>query len=192
MRAGRTTLQGVAETDAPPTVRLSFTKWGGHGHWTRTLSRMGEDEHGIWLAGPTGTRLSRPGFEYVVRYPTAVVIPRDEPWTAAFNAGADESVRSRYDVYVDITTPAVWSADGSEVTAVDLDLDVVRHWDGTVAVDDEDEFAEHQVRYGYPADIIALAERSCAERRTALAAGAEPFGSAYRPWLARVPGFTSH
>lgn len=33
---------------------------------------------------------------------------------------------------------------------VDLDLDVVRRFDGSAEILDEDEFAEHQVRYGYP------------------------------------------
>ena len=62
--------------------------------------------------------------------------------------------------------------------AVDLDLDVIRlpdplppvesaPWDvppagpGEVFVDDEDEFAEHQVLYGYPADVVAAAQASC-------------------------------
>ena len=47
-----------------------------------------------------------------------------------------------FDVYVDITTVPVW-LDGPTraVTAVDLDLDVVRGWTGRVWVDDEDEFA---------------------------------------------------
>ena len=31
------------------------------------------------------------------------------------------------------------------MTAVDLDLDVIRRFDGSWFVDDEDEFAEHQV-----------------------------------------------
>ena len=38
---------------------------------------------------------------------------------------------------------------------VDLDLDVVRHRDSGVAeLLDEDEFLEHQRRYGYPDDVI--------------------------------------
>lgn len=168
-------------------VRISFTKWGGHRHWARELIRMGEDEHGVWLAGPPGTLLRRPGFEIVLRYPSAVVVPRGQPWTAAFNAGVSEGTRPRYDVYIDIATPAVWNVDGTEVTAVDLDLDVVRTWDGSVFVDDEEEFVEHRKLYNYPPEITALALRSCAERRAALEARAEPFGSAYRAWLARVP-----
>ena len=51
-----------------------------------------------------------------------------------------------------MTTPAEW--DGHMLRAVDLDLDVVRGFNGTVIVDDEDEFAEHQVAYGYPEDVI--------------------------------------
>ena len=42
-----------------------------------------------------------------------------------------------------------------EVTMVDLDLDVVRlRADQRVLIVDEDEFAEHQVRYSYPAEVI--------------------------------------
>ena len=47
------------------------------------------------------------------------------------------------------------------MTAVDLDLDVVRRTDGTVYVDDEDEFAEHRVSFGYPPEVVELAEESC-------------------------------
>ena len=54
----------------------------------------------------------------------------------------------------------VW--DGGLVTAVDLDLDVIRRFDGTWYVDDEDEFAEHQVSYGYPPELVASREAECA------------------------------
>jgi protein associated with RNAse G/E len=40
------------------------------------------------------------------------------------------------------------------ITAVDLDLDVIRRHDGTVFVDDEDEFTEHRELYGYPVDVV--------------------------------------
>ena len=42
---------------------------------------------------------------------------------------------------------------------VDLDLDVVRRRaTGTVELRDEDEFAEHRARFGYPDDLVANAE----------------------------------
>src|SRR5690606_13389881 len=48
------------------------------------------------------------------------------------------------------------------VTMADLDLDVIRHWDGTVVIDDADEFADHQVAYAYPAGVVGAAEAACA------------------------------
>lgn len=46
------------------------------------------------------------------------------------------------------------------VRAIDLDLDVIRFHDGSVVIDDEDEFADHRELYGYPADVVELAERT--------------------------------
>ena len=63
------------------------------------------------------------------------------------------------DLYVDIATPGEWH--GDVLRAVDLDLDVVRGWTGRIWVDDEDEFAEHRVRFGYPAEVVELALTSC-------------------------------
>jgi protein associated with RNAse G/E len=89
-------------------------------------------------------------------------------------------------VYVDITTPPVW--DGRTLRAVDLDLDVVREAEGRLYVDDEDEFAEHRVAFGYPDDVAAGAEQSCARVRAALAAGHPPYDGSHRPWLDLVRG----
>ena len=70
---------------------------------------------------------------------------------------------------------------------VDLDLDVIRlRADQQVLLLDEDEFAEHQVRYGYPADVISEAEQAAAWLRHAISSGAEPFASQYRSWLDQV------
>ncbi|MGW3644493.1 DUF402 domain-containing protein, partial [Streptomyces sp. NPDC005143] len=49
-----------------------------------------------------------------------------------------------------------WNADGIVVRMVDLDLDVVRPRGGEAHVEDEDEFAEHRVRYGYPDRAVAV------------------------------------
>ena len=50
---------------------------------------------------------------------------------------------------------------------------MVRELDGRVWVDDEDEFAEHQVSLGYPSDVIAAARASC-DRLVALVGGGHP------------------
>ena len=70
---------------------------------------------------------------------------------------------------------------------VDLDLDVLRlRADQRVVIDDEDEFAEHQIRYAYPPRVIAEARRATALLVEAITARTEPFGTVYLGWLDRV------
>ena len=70
---------------------------------------------------------------------------------------------------------------------VDLDLDVVRRRaTGAVELRDEDEFAEHRVRFGYPDDLVANAESTAKWLFGALGDGTEPFATAYRSWLKLV------
>jgi protein associated with RNAse G/E len=110
-----------------------------------------------------------------------VLIPHDAWWVATmYGDDADRPV----DVYVDISTPSTWTDD--EIRTVDLDLDVIRDPDGRVWVDDEDEFAEHQRSLGYPADVIAAAETSCAEVLEAVRDLSGPFAGVHLDWLARL------
>ncbi len=57
---------------------------------------------------------------------------------------------------------------------------------GRVELHDEDEFACHQVRYGYPADVITEAERAAVWLRSALAENREPFGTVYLTYLGLI------
>ena len=78
-------------------------------------------------------------------------------------------------MYVDITTVPVW-ARRRTVTAVDLDLDVVRGWTGRVWVDDEDEFADAPGRATAYPPIWSGWPSSCDAVRAAVA---------YRPGAVR-------
>jgi uncharacterized protein len=163
-------------------VRVVFTKYDGSLHWHHTAQHLGEDEHGTWLGAPSGTPIQRGGEPPVVlEQPWVQLIPAGQWWTAAFNAEPAAT-----ELYCDITTEPRWLNPG-EVTMVDLDLDVLRmRADGRVLLLDEDEFAEHQVRYGYPVEVIRRAEQSAAWLLAAVRAGAEPFGTGYRRWLDRL------
>jgi uncharacterized protein len=55
-----------------------------------------------------------------------------------------------------------------------------------VVVDDEDEFAVHQVELGYPPDVVASARASCEEVHAAVLTGAAPFDGTHRGWLAAL------
>jgi uncharacterized protein len=163
-------------------VRVVYTKYDGSLHWHMTMRYLGEDEHGVWLGAPADTTIQR-GSEppIVLAQPFVELIPEGKWWTATFNGAPAET-----EIYCDIGTPPRWPEPG-EVTMVDLDLDVYkRRADGQPHIDDEDEFAEHQVRYGYPREVIAQAEQAAGWLMEAIGAGAEPFASRYLTWLDQV------
>ena len=156
-----------------------MTKWvdAPHGEFLGTY--LGADEHGDWIGYPAGTLMTRPGVE--VRPPNDQVglVPRDRGFLATFHGPGGVML-----TYVDMTTVPVW--DGTVVRAVDLDLDVVQNLDGSSYVDDEHEFAEHQVTLGYPPEVIALAEQTCAEVLDAVRRGTPPFDGSAQRWLDRL------
>lgn len=164
-------------------VRVVFRKFDGSLHWHHSMVWLGEDDYGIWLGAPIGTVYSK-GDElevYATEERGVMLFPRGAWFTALFSAAP-----ARLDVYCDVTTPSEWPHAG-EVTMVDLDLDVYRlRADRAVFVDDEDEFACHQRRYGYPPEVVAGAEAAAEWLATALRDKAEPFESHYRMWLDQV------
>ncbi|WP_214106426.1 DUF402 domain-containing protein [Acrocarpospora catenulata] len=163
-------------------IGVVYRKYDGRLHWNYRAVRLGEDEHGVWVGCPPGTvgRLGE-GPPIVWELPYVKLFPRDTWWTATFNP-ATHSMAS----YCDITTVPVWQDGG--VTMVDLDLDVIRLQDGTVFLDDEDEFADHQVWFGYPPDVIENARHAADWLLSAVAGGDGPFGGAHTRWLNRVSG----
>jgi hypothetical protein len=162
-------------------VRIVYRKYDGSLHWHMTMTWLGEDEHGIWT-GAVAPITSQRGEEppVILEHTQVMLFPRGPWWTASFNAAP-----ARTEIYCDISSPVQWLSP-REVTMIDLDLDVIRRRDGKIFLVDEDEFAEHQVKYGYPADVIMQSQRSAAWLQQALADGTEPFASVYRAYLGRL------
>ena len=191
----------VGEREPGTPVRVEMSKWGDRPHWQVECVHLGSDEHGEWLGFPTGTHNHRPGFEFHSEVDSVTLVPRDGWYAATFHAPGIWC-----ELYVDIATPAVW--DGVVVRAVDLDLDVIRLSSespasppvpdyvqkaglGEVFVDDEDEFAEHQVAYGYPAEVVRAA-REAADRVLADArARRAPYDGSHRRWLGELSRLAS-
>jgi hypothetical protein len=183
------------ETDAfrpgdPVVVR--YTKWDGARHWTYAATSLGEDGFGRWVGCPPGTILDKPDRTIESPIHFVVLFPPEGRWTPCFNE--DASALTGTAIYTDITNRPEWSRDGDgwTVTMVDLDLDVVQRRDGSVHIDDEDEFAEHQVAMGYPTYVIARARADCAHVFLAMEAGDEPYGSVGRAWLDRYLAGSLH
>ena len=164
-------------------VRVVYRKYDGSLHWHLTMLRLGEDEHGVWLGQPAGGEMRKgDGPAVLIAQAHVMLIPSGQWWTASFNAKPCWT-----EIYCDVTTPPEWLGP-DEVTAIDLDLDVIRRFKASRSdLLDADEFADHQVRFGYPADIVEQAVRSADRLRRAVLAD-EPFTTVYRRWLAHVTG----
>ncbi|MEJ7795773.1 MAG: DUF402 domain-containing protein [Nocardioides sp.] len=165
-------------------VRVVTTKWRDQPHWEYEGHYLGCDEHGDWIGFPVGTGFARPGVDLTMPNDQVGLVPADDAdqrwWLAGFHGPGSD-----FRLYVDMTTPPRW--DGSVLRAVDLDLDVIQGLHGRVWVDDEDEFADHRVRFGYPAEVVDGALASCAAIGRAVREGVAPFdGATAERWLAAV------
>jgi protein associated with RNAse G/E len=158
-------------------VRWDGRKWPNRLHWQFEMTRLGEDQHGVWLSVPAGTVVRR-GHDAprVLADGFVSLIPAGAWWEAEFYRNHPD-----HEVYVNIGTPCEWHP--GRVRQVDLDLDVIRTFSGAVETLDEDEFADHQVRFRYPVDLIEGARAAAADVAELLRQGAEPFGTAARRWL---------
>jgi protein associated with RNAse G/E len=163
------------------TVRVVYRKYDGSEHRDYPARRLAVDATGTWLGVSAGTASVYHGRPSVEQIPFVLLVPHDGWWTAMFNPPPRTS-----EVYCDIVSPARWNGSNT-VRLVDLDLDVVRRRaSGHVEVRDEDEFADHRVRFGYPAALVAAAREAAGWLFEALGDGTEPFASAYRRWLELV------
>ena len=165
-------------------VQVRYTKYDGSPHWALDGPFLGVDAFGAWVGAPAGTAWTRPGHSVDAETADVVLFP-DAGWTATFSITHRRNQR----LYVDLTTTPVWERvdDVWRVTMADLDLDVVTLADGTIWLDDEDEFAEHQVRYGYPADVVARVEADASDLLRRAGDGERPFDGMRRPYAHQKP-----
>ena len=163
-------------------VRIEMSKWPDRPHWRGPAQRLGEDEHGTWLRVAAETVFQR-GDEPPRPLPHGFValVPHDEWWMVEYYRDHPE-----YDVYVNIGTPPTW--DDETVRQVDLDLDVVRHHDGSTRVLDIDEFRANQQELGYPPELIENTKAAVWRAFEAVASRVEPFDAAAERWWNADPG----
>ena len=161
-------------------VRVVFEKWDGRPHWEFDTVRLGDDVHGAWLGVRRGTPQARPGASVTAAADHVLLVAGSGDHCAGFHAHAE---RSPVEVYVDVTCAHRWSDE--RITMVDLDLDVIRRWDGSVIVDDEEEFADHRVLLDYPDDVVARALAATAALQRDVERRSAPFdGATSERWLA--------
>jgi uncharacterized protein len=156
-------------------------KWVDRQHYRMDAEYLGRDDFGSWLAVPAGTPIHGPTGDNPLWYSFVTLIPDDAWWVASWNDERDVN----HGLYVDITTVSQWISD-DHVTCVDLDLDVIRRRDGSVFLDDEDEFEDNRVRYDYPNDVSERALASAQWLMSAVEQRREPFGDVGARWLDQI------
>lgn len=163
-----------------PQVRFVTRKYDGSPHWEHPSLVLGEDDTGIWLGQRHGWYSERPGARFTPQRVSVTVLPRGGSWVATFFPPSSEGVRT----YVDI----VAELDLHALTTIDMDLDVILASDGQhgdrLWIDDEDEFEEHRVAFGYPPELV---ERCLSDAQRVLELirdQAPPFDGRADRWLA--------
>ena len=173
-------------------MRVRATKWLGQPHWEFDGRWLGADAHGDWVGFPAGTRFARPGHAFVATWDSVSLFPRSG-WAAGFNAEHPRGLG----IYVDLATVPEWRADASgaagsagwTVSYVDLDLDVVERAGSPAFTDDEHEFAQHAIEFGYPPELVARVRTDADVVLGAVRRREPPFdGVTAAGWLERLEG----
>lgn len=175
---------------------FQWRKWDGSPHWRHECVYLGADEWGDWVGQPVGWHSARPGAAFVAQTPNVTLVPavdhiaqRDKvtlvPASADFALTVNRDHPRRMRIYIDLGWDVRWSDDPLLVTGIDMDLDVVRvEGDRGTWVDDRDEWEEHRVRYGYPAEVTVHLEALALDLEDRVRARTAPFDDATAdPWL---------
>lgn len=160
------------------TVAVHSTKYDGSLHYRYNTTLVSETPTLLMLyLGPNTPLESYRGSFLASNHSLQLYWP-DRPYNLHINWYPDWQPLSHY---VNIATPATWTAD--TLNFVDLDLDVIwRFKTGEVILDDEDEFALHQVHYGYSSQLIEQSLQSSIEVRELLAKRSYPFDGSLYGW----------
>jgi hypothetical protein len=150
------------------TVRLDKVKRPG-GTFSYELSAAGDDGHGTWLLGRTGSPWTSPHDQGVLPFDVLVLLARGRPWVTWW---VDDPADRR--VEIDVCLPPRRTDRGWSY--VDLELDPVRHEDGRVEIEDEDELAEAREQGWMSADDAELARQVAEQTAQALRGRIEPWG----------------
>lgn len=162
-------------------MTVQFLKYPDSRHWGFEAHWLGEDQWGDWIALPEGSKRWKGDVDVRPTQEDAVFcVPRGEWWHLHYNGPVTKLTH-----FVDIVTPPVWVSE-NRYEMVDLDLDVIVDQAGAVMIDDEDEFALHQVQLGYTDEMIQRAELETHRIVKELEARREPFFEVAESWLKKV------
>ncbi len=157
-------------------AHLRSVKYDGSLNYQWSAQVLWEDAGGFVWHTPIGAPFTRPTGVSPTPYDWVGRVWYDRWYMVdasllPLNVAGAAGVLDHY--YCNLGMPGEWR--GTTYHFVDLDLDILIYPDGRHLLLDEDEFAAHTTRFGYPADVVA-ATRQAAQDVLALArSGAAPF-----------------
>ncbi|GIW12786.1 MAG: hypothetical protein KatS3mg062_0225 [Tepidiforma sp.] len=151
-------------------VLLRATKYDGAPHWLQPFRVVSDDGNLLVTSYRARTPIYTSRGEFRSPYDSLVYFWRDR-WYNVFRLSRPGCSTALW--YCNITTPPTF--DGCQVSYVDLDLDVKVYPSGCVELLDEDEFAVHRERYGYPDDVVERAWGAVHEVMALVRDGRFPF-----------------
>jgi len=186
----------TAERLAPGTeIVFQWRKWDGSPHWRHECVYLGADEWGDWVGQPAGWGSERPGRTFTAAAPNVTLVPPSGDFALTVNRGHPQGMRIYIDLAWDLRPVAIDDASATDpgeppvlFTGIDMDLDVVRvEGERGTWIDDEDEWDEHRVQYGYPAEVQQHLEALAADLAQRVRAQQPPFDDASADvWLDRL------
>jgi protein associated with RNAse G/E len=145
--------------DDRPRIRSASTKWDGSIHYEFDTFLLDQTDGCLRLFIPEGTPHRSYRGEGVFEVDSiGCFFPGDDDRSFNVITHLRPSPKDGLVMAADILAAA--HLDGGTLRWIDLDLDVEVFEDGRVELVDEDEFEEHQRRFGYPAEVIEGARRS--------------------------------
>lgn len=154
------------------------TKYDGSLHYHYQTQIVREEPNLLVLYGSPGTPLDCYRGQFVTTFHSLEFYWSDRFYNMNVSWHADWRPRMHY---VNMATPATWP--NGTLHYIDLDLDVIwRAATDEILLDDEDEFAIHQERFGYPPDLITQVWRTSEEVRAMIAERAYPFDGSLHAW----------
>ena len=170
-------------------MTFQWRKWDASPHWRHECVYLGADEWGDWIGQPIGWHSERPGARFDAVGPNVTLLPRTDRGVADHALTVNRDHPNDMRIYIDLGWDIRWSVDDALLaTGIDMDLDVIRvEGERGTWVDDRDEWAEHSIRYGYPADVMTRLEALALDLEERVRSRSAPFDDATADrWLDRL------
>lgn len=154
-------------------VTVRALKYDGteHRRWTAQLTSI--DGSKVVLTGAFQTEVDHPLLGKIARGTVSVEYYWTDRWYSVFCFSEPTGELRNY--YCNVNVPPTF--DGSAMSFVDLDIDILVAPDFSYEVLDEDEFAENILRLRYPVDIQRSARKAVDELIRLIENRQFPFGT---------------